>query len=220
MSGNQDPAVPTGFGIQLQGTGEGMLSISFADSAEQDGFLSALRRRGGRARVDVMPDQAADTEGHALLPLADVLLRISDEDDTEGHAISVHFPSAREADEFRKRLLLAGVLAGTVALGAVAVANIPVSQGGASVVSGTSISDAAGPADMAEALAIGAAGTSITDASGPADMAEALAVGAAGTSITEADGPSDMAEALGQQSVAAGDEDPGTGIPGRGPTPQ
>jgi hypothetical protein len=242
MSGQREPAVPTGFGIQLLGSGEGALSISFADSAEQDTFMAALQRRGGRARVDLVTDQSADTQGHALLPLADVLLRISDEDDTEGHAISVHFPSAREADDFRKRLLLAGVLAGTVVLGAVGVAAIPASQGGATAASGSSITDAAGPADMAEAfaigatgtsitdatgpsdlaeaLAIGAAGTSITDAAGPADMAEASAIGAAGTSITDATGPSDLAEAMALEAGAAGDQDSDTGIPWRAPTPE
>ena len=188
MSASGDPAIPTGFGIQLQGAGEGVLSISFANAQEQANFMAALQRRGGRARVDLVPDQDADVEGHSLLPLADVRLRITDEDDTEGHAISIHFPSAKEADDFRRRLVLAGVLAGTVALGAVGAANIPTAQpdaGAAGAAGAASITTQAGPADMAEAL--GAAqsrsfeSSSIVEGQGPADMAEALGAAASGT---------------------------------------
>jgi hypothetical protein len=206
MSASGDPAIPTGFGIQLQGAGEGVLSISFANAQEQANFMAALQRRGGRARVDLVPDQDADVEGHSLLPLADVRLRITDEDDTEGHAISIHFPSAKEADDFRRRLVLAGVLAGTVALGAVGAANIPTAQpdaGAAGAAGAASITTQAGPADMAEALGAAAASRgSIADATGPADMAEALGAAASAQSITNATGPADMAEALGAAASA------------------
>ena len=57
-----------------------------------------------------------DTEGHGAGTGVRVIA--DGEDDTEGHAISIHFPSRADADSFRKRLLVTGVLAGTVALGA------------------------------------------------------------------------------------------------------
>lgn len=64
-----------------------------------------------------------DVEGHAAG--ATVRLRaFDDEADTEGHAMSLHFPSAEAADAFRRRLLLAGVLTGTIALGAAAGAGL------------------------------------------------------------------------------------------------
>lgn len=59
-----------------------------------------------------------DTEGHGLGAGVGVRVIADGDDDTEGHAISIHFPSRADADSFRKRMLITGVLAGTVALGA------------------------------------------------------------------------------------------------------
>jgi len=75
--------------------------------------------RGGRSSVVMRPgdDGGDDVEGHATG--SRLRLRAFDsEDDTEGHAISISFPSREEADAFRKRLMLAGVLTGTLILGA------------------------------------------------------------------------------------------------------
>jgi hypothetical protein len=74
------------------------------------------REPGGTSRISLKPSDD-DVEGHAAG--STVTLRAFD-DDTEGHAISIHFPSRGEADAFRRRLLLSGALAGTIAVGAVA----------------------------------------------------------------------------------------------------
>ena len=42
------------------------------------------------------------------------------DDDVEGHALSLHFPNAEKADEFRKRLIATGVLAGALIVGVTA----------------------------------------------------------------------------------------------------
>ena len=75
-----------------------------------------LRQEPGATRLRLRYD-SDEVEGHRLGvgPLVRVL---AEDDDTEGHAISIHFPSREEADAFRKRLMITGVLAGTVALGA------------------------------------------------------------------------------------------------------
>jgi hypothetical protein len=65
----------------------------------------------------ILKAAADDVEGHAMGSTV-ALRAFEDEDDTEGHAISVHFPSREEADAFRRRLMLAGVLTGTIVLGA------------------------------------------------------------------------------------------------------
>lgn len=57
-----------------------------------------------------------DVEGHGAGTIR--LRAFGDEEDTEGHALSIHFPTRDEADAFRRRLLLAGALTGTIALGA------------------------------------------------------------------------------------------------------
>jgi hypothetical protein len=57
-------------------------------------------------------------EGHAAGTIT--LRAFEDEDDTEGHALALHFPSIKEADAFRRRLVATGVLTGTLVLGAAA----------------------------------------------------------------------------------------------------
>ena len=42
------------------------------------------------------------------------------DDDVEGHALSLHFPTAEKADEFRKRLIATGVVAGALVVGVTA----------------------------------------------------------------------------------------------------
>jgi hypothetical protein len=75
-----------------------------------------------------------DVEGHA--GGSRLRLRAFDsEDDTEGHAISIDFPSRDAADAFRKRLMLAGVLTGTLILGAAGGAGLA-SLSGASAEAG------------------------------------------------------------------------------------
>jgi len=73
------------------------------------------------------PDDSGDTEGSELRT-ASVVRVIVDDDDVEGHAISIHFPSRAEADAFRRRLLVTGVLVGTVALGAAGGAGLSALQ--------------------------------------------------------------------------------------------
>jgi hypothetical protein len=55
-------------------------------------------------------------------------LQMDDDDDVEGHAISLRFPSLEDAEKFRRNLLAAGVLAGTLVVGsagAIAITSQP-----------------------------------------------------------------------------------------------
>ena len=57
-----------------------------------------------------------DVSGHALGG-SELTLRILDEeDDTEGHAITLHFPTLEEAKRFQQRMLLTGAVVGTLAI--------------------------------------------------------------------------------------------------------
>jgi hypothetical protein len=94
---------------------------------DDDGWLQERLGRDPRAgsRITLRASDD-DVEGHGI-GTSVALRAFEGDDDTEGHAIAVHFPSRQEADAFRRRLLMAGVLAGTIAVGTAAgigVANL------------------------------------------------------------------------------------------------
>ncbi|HEY6608053.1 MAG TPA: hypothetical protein VI277_02555 [Candidatus Limnocylindria bacterium] len=88
---------------------------AIVDGEDAAWLRDMLRREPGSTRLRVRNDDV-DTEGHGATARIGVIVET---DDTEGHAISMRFPSVEEADAFRKRLLVTGVLAGSIALGAV-----------------------------------------------------------------------------------------------------
>ncbi len=69
-------------------------------------------------RVTVELDEG-DTSGHSMDAKA-VSITLHFDDDVEGHALSLQFPTAAKADEFRKRLLATGVVAGALVVGVTA----------------------------------------------------------------------------------------------------
>ena len=152
--------------------------IDFAESGraivqpdDRDWLDSKLRREPGSTRLSVSPDDL-DTEGHGRAGGTAVRVIVADDDDTEGHALSIHFPSTAEADAFRKRLMVAGVLAGTVALGAaggMGLANLSNSDAGAGAVIETGVTGSAWTQDERPGTAAAAAQT------GPLDVHEAPA---------------------------------------------
>jgi hypothetical protein len=108
-----------------------VIPMAFPDPAVEERFRARLATADDQTvSVRIAPPDEADVEGHAFsATLKSVWLRVNlDDDDTEGHAISVHFPTVDEAEKFRKRLMAAGLLTGAVVLGsvgAVAVSNLP-----------------------------------------------------------------------------------------------
>ena len=109
-----------------------VIPMAFPDSSVEDRFRTMLRSGDDEAvAVRITAPDESDVEGHAYSATQRsvwIRLDVGDDDDTEGHAISVHFPTAQEADQFRKRLLAAGLLTGAVVLGsvgAIAVSNLP-----------------------------------------------------------------------------------------------
>jgi hypothetical protein len=166
-----------------------------------------------------------DVEGHGTATLR--LQAFDDEDDTVGHALSIHFPSREEADAFRRRLLLTGVLTGTIVLGAasgIGLANLSNDAAGsgaattAGSVAGMDWTQAERPGQAAAATGSGAgAGMDWTQAERPGQAAAAADAGAAaGIKSTQA--------VRAAQAAAAADADRGDGpdAPARGgaPTPE
>jgi hypothetical protein len=98
--------------------GQRQMPLAFPDEkAEQR--LRARLRTGQPLSVKIAPTEPSDVQGHSLDLAKDSLwLRLMLEgDDTEGHAIRVTFPTAADADKFRRNMLAAGVLAGSIVLG-------------------------------------------------------------------------------------------------------
>ena len=110
--------------------GQRQMPLAFPDEkAEQR--LRARLKTGQQLSVRIAPTDPSDVQGHSLdLAKDSIWLKLLLEgDDTEGHAIRVTFPSAADADRFRRNMLAAGVLAGSIVLasaGAIALtSNLP-----------------------------------------------------------------------------------------------
>ncbi|MEP6680583.1 MAG: hypothetical protein ABJB65_03800 [Chloroflexota bacterium] len=136
MSGSASSAVSDGRGFTLQPEGPGRDAEGhvrfFVDLRDEDRFLEALRKRRGEpgsTRVEIAAAGGADTQGHGTSLATAVVVR-PDGDDTEGHAISLHFPSTEEAAAFRRRLLATGLIVGTVTIAAVGATALPPLQVG------------------------------------------------------------------------------------------
>ncbi len=181
-----------------------VIPMAFPDSSVEDRFRTMLRSGDDEAvAVRITAPDESDVEGHAYSATQrSVWIRVDvgNDDDTEGHAISVHFPTAQEADQFRKRLLAAGLLTGAVVLGsvgAIAVSNLPapgdVASPGRSTVyerpAGRGMLEGVDATGAANAGAAAAAASSIDAATGrPArsGMLEGVDAGATGTGAAAA----------------------------------
>ena len=111
----------SGEGLAIQFDPEEALDTAIVVS---DPATDALRKRiaaAGPLRVRLGSED--DTSGNALTISGDaVTVQVYlDDDDTEGHAMTLRFPSAQDAAEFRRKVLLTGALAATIAVGATAI---------------------------------------------------------------------------------------------------
>ena len=97
--------------------GHNLIGAKIVESGDADWLEDRLRKDSGKSRFRITLGDEDEIEGHGADGTT-LRLNLVDDDDTEGHAIAVHFPSRADADAFRQRLLVTGVLVGTVALGA------------------------------------------------------------------------------------------------------
>ena len=75
----------------------------------------------GRVAVQVAPTDTFDVSGHAAGGATiDVVLTIGD--DVEGHAFSLRFPTAQDAERMRTRLAAGGLLIAALTVGSIGVA--------------------------------------------------------------------------------------------------
>ncbi len=110
--------------------GEQRVAMELGDPKAEARLRARIAKRNGAISVRLAPASASDVEGHAFgVAQSSVAINLQmDEDDVEGHAISLRFPSLEEAEKFRRNLLAAGVLAGTLVVGsagAIAISSQP-----------------------------------------------------------------------------------------------
>ncbi len=110
--------------------GDQRVAMEIADPKAEGRLRERIAKRNGPISVRLAPAQAADVEGHVFqVAQRSVAINLQmDDDDVEGHAISLHFPSLEEAEKFRRNLLAAGVIAGTLVVGsagAIAISSQP-----------------------------------------------------------------------------------------------
>jgi hypothetical protein len=196
------------FVIELKDDAEGHAGRGIVETDDAAWLEQKVRSDSGTKRLRVLPDDRDDTEGHA----SDILVRamLEDEDDTEGHAIAIHFPSRAEADAFRRRLLVTGVLVGTVALGAAGGVGLSALQGDGSATgantAATQVDANYQAAAAAEAERQGAAGAALQGQANYEEASAAVAERQAGSGAATLVGPLDVHEAPAFTSQAKADQ--------------
>ena len=94
-----------------------VVPITFLGETEQQIRERLGGSTGKPVAIRISPAESSDVEGHALDSTSVSLNLLLEGDDTAGHAISVRFPTAEDAARFRRNVLVAGVLAGTIVIG-------------------------------------------------------------------------------------------------------
>ena len=126
-------------------SGEMLLQVPGAGAAPRIEITDPAIERRLRAFIDewkdrpvrIAADDRDDVSGHASADAAVIRVIVGGEDDTEGHAISIRFPNADDAQRFRTKLA-AGVLVGAVVIaGAGAASNLAPSIGSSAAFEGT-----------------------------------------------------------------------------------
>ena len=88
------------------------------DAVEAERLLALFAASGGQFELGLAPESDDDVEGHLFGAGAIVRLVVrrpdGDEDDVEGHALTLRFPSAEEASKFKTKVLAGGLLVGTL----------------------------------------------------------------------------------------------------------
>ena len=111
------------------GAGAAIATISTPDPATEARLRALVAERGPALRIRLAAPDDFDVSGHQL-SAASFTLDVVDEDDVEGHTISLHFPRLEDAKQFEQRLIATGAIVGTLVVGGSGLAlsqSIPVS---------------------------------------------------------------------------------------------
>jgi hypothetical protein len=94
--------------------GAAIATIS-TSSPDSEARLRALVAERGSLRIRLDAPADADVTGHEL-DATSLVLSVVDEDDTEGHVISLHFPRIEDAKHFEQRMIVTGAIVGTMVI--------------------------------------------------------------------------------------------------------
>lgn len=95
--------------------GAAIATISMPNPESETRLRALLAERGPTLRIRLEAPADADVMGHQL-NAAPVTLHVVDEDDTEGHAMNLHFPTPHDAKQFEQRMLATGAIVGTLVI--------------------------------------------------------------------------------------------------------
>jgi hypothetical protein len=152
---------PSQEGHALTIGGQQPARLTFPDPKTEERIRAGLKT-GRTTSVRIAPAERAEVEGH-VLDSQSVLVNLQLEgDDVEGHAINVHFPTAADADNFRRNVLAAGILAGTIVIGSAGAIAIT------SNLSSKSAPDLSAPVTQSQYMAPDAQGFDIATGINPA----------------------------------------------------
>ena len=112
---------PTGIALRIGDADEALIDAADAAIIERvERFLAS----GGQPAVMIRPSDN-DATGHVLVATPDLEVEVLIDDDTEGHTLNLHFPTAQAARDFQLKLIATGVLAGTLVVAGVGITAAP-----------------------------------------------------------------------------------------------
>jgi hypothetical protein len=194
--------------IAIKIAGEDTKAHAAAITSDNEAWVKELSESGKAVRIRIPAD--ADTEGHVSSSVLTVLVD-ADDDDVEGHALSLHFPSIQEANDFRRNLIAAGLITATIAVGAAGGYAVGTTASGIGTSDQAIVTEAAvsnlgqyDPANMGGTAQVAATAGSLGQAD-PANMGGTLAPAAG--SLGQAD-PANMGGTLAPAAGSLGQADP------------
>jgi hypothetical protein len=95
--------------------GAAIATISTSNPESEARLRALVAERGPALRIRLDAPADLDVTGHEL-DATSLTLRVVDEDDTEGHVISLHFPRVEDAKQFQQRMIATGAIVGTLVI--------------------------------------------------------------------------------------------------------
>jgi hypothetical protein len=95
--------------------GAPIATISTSNPESEARLRALVAERGPALSIRLAAPADADVMGHEL-DATSLTLSVVDEDDTEGHVISLHFPRIEDAKHFEQRMIVTGAIVGTMVI--------------------------------------------------------------------------------------------------------
>lgn len=110
--------------LRLSTAESGDVDVSAIVDGRAETWLKSAMAGKQAIQVELRPSEDDDVRAHLgsdQSVVVTVVYKGGEDDDVEGHAMSLHFPSVEAARDFERKLLATGLIAGTVAISIVGV---------------------------------------------------------------------------------------------------